>query len=73
MIQAVKRFEPEKGFRLATYATEYILRSWSLVRSLTMAPVPLDGRKTHQYLSDCKTIMARPKSPPKVRLGMLYA
>jgi RNA polymerase sigma-32 factor len=39
-MQAVKRFEPEKGFRLATYAIwwiraaihEYILRSWSLVR-----------------------------------------
>jgi RNA polymerase sigma-32 factor len=40
LIQAVKRFEPEKGFRLATYAIwliraaiqEYILRSWSLVK-----------------------------------------
>src|SRR3977135_176268 len=40
LMQAVKRFEPEKGFRLATYATwwikaaiqEYILRSWSLVK-----------------------------------------
>ena len=40
MMQAVKRFEPERGFRLATYAMwwirasiqEYILRSWSLVR-----------------------------------------
>jgi RNA polymerase sigma-32 factor len=40
LMQAVKRFEPEKGFRLATYAIwwiraaiqEYILRSWSLVR-----------------------------------------
>src|SRR3954470_13998196 len=39
LMQAVKRFEPEKGFRLATYAMwwikasiqEYILRSWSLV------------------------------------------
>src|SRR5881227_1858500 len=38
LMQAVKRFEPEKGFRLATYAMwwikaaiqEYILRSWSL-------------------------------------------
>jgi len=41
LMQAVKRFEPEKGFRLATYAMwwikaaiqEYILRSWSLVKS----------------------------------------
>jgi RNA polymerase sigma-32 factor len=40
LMQAVKRFEPEKGFRLATYAIwwikaaiqEYILRSWSLVK-----------------------------------------
>src|SRR5436190_267448 len=40
LIQAVKRFEPEKGFRLATYAMwwikaavqEYIIRSWSLVK-----------------------------------------
>ncbi|MFM7334841.1 MAG: RNA polymerase sigma factor RpoH [Tabrizicola sp.] len=40
MMQAVKRFDPEKGFRLATYAMwwirasiqEYILRSWSLVK-----------------------------------------
>jgi RNA polymerase sigma-32 factor len=45
LIQAVKRFEPERGFRLATYATwwikasiqEYILRSWSLVRIGTTA------------------------------------
>src|SRR6516162_10633402 len=45
LLQAVKRFEPEKGFRLATYATwwikaaiqEYILRSWSLVKMGTTA------------------------------------
>ena len=44
-MQAVKRFEPEKGFRLATYAMwwikaaiqEYILRSWSLVKMGTTA------------------------------------
>src|SRR5437899_3827013 len=45
LIQAVKRFEPDKGFRLATYAMwwikaaiqEYILRSWSLVKMGTTA------------------------------------
>jgi RNA polymerase sigma-32 factor len=45
LMQAVKGFEPDKGFRLATYATwwikaaiqEYILRSWSLVRMGTTA------------------------------------
>lgn len=45
LMQAVKRFEPERGFRLATYAIwwikaaiqEYILRSWSLVKMGTTA------------------------------------
>ena len=45
LMQAVKRFEPEKGFRFATYAMwwikaaiqEYILRSWSLVKMGTTA------------------------------------
>jgi RNA polymerase sigma-32 factor len=45
LMQAVERFEPEKGFRLATYAVwwikaaiqEYILRSWSLVKLGTTA------------------------------------
>jgi len=44
-MQAVKRFDPDKGFRLATYAMwwikaaiqEYILRSWSLVKMGTTA------------------------------------
>ena len=45
LMQAVKRFEPEMGFRLTTYAKwwiraaiqEYILRSWSLVKIGTTA------------------------------------
>jgi RNA polymerase sigma-32 factor len=45
LLQAVERFEPEKGFRLTTYAVwwikaaiqEYILRSWSLVKMGTSA------------------------------------
>src|SRR5512134_2792548 len=45
LMQAVKKFDPDKGFRLATYAMwwiraaiqEYILRSWSLVKMGTTA------------------------------------
>jgi RNA polymerase sigma-32 factor len=45
LMRAVKKFEPDRGFRLSTYAiwwikaamTEYVLRSWSLVRMGTMA------------------------------------
>src|SRR6187431_69439 len=45
LMQAVKKFDPERGFRLATYAMwwikasiqEYILRSWSLVKMGTTA------------------------------------
>jgi RNA polymerase sigma-32 factor len=45
LMQAIRRFEPDKGFRLATYATwwikaaiqEYILRSWSMVKMGTTA------------------------------------
>ena len=45
MMQAVRRFDPERGFRLATYAMwwiraaiqEYILHSWSLVKMGTTA------------------------------------
>jgi RNA polymerase sigma-32 factor len=46
LMQAVKKFNPEKGFRLATYAMwwikasiqEYVLRSWSLVKMGTTTP-----------------------------------
>lgn len=45
LMKAVKKFEPEKGFRLSTYAmwwirasiTEFVLRSWSMVRMGTLA------------------------------------
>ncbi len=45
LMRAVKKFEPDRGFRLSTYAmwwikaaiTEYVLKSWSLVRMGTMA------------------------------------
>src|SRR6202158_1303256 len=45
LMRAIQRFDPEKGFRLATYAVwwirasirEYILRSWSLVNMATTA------------------------------------
>ena len=45
LMRAVKKFEPDRGFRLSTYAmwwikasvTEYILRSWSLVKMGTMS------------------------------------
>jgi RNA polymerase sigma-32 factor len=58
-MQAVKRFEPDKGFRLATYAMwwikaaiqEYILSLWSLVRWA----LPPTRRS-------CSSTCARPKS-----------
>src|SRR6266849_6430184 len=51
MMQAVKRFDPDRGFRLATYAMwwiraaiqEYILHSWSLVKMGTTAALKSDG------------------------------
>src|SRR5262252_9804609 len=62
LMQAIKRFEPDKGFRLATYATwwikaaiqEYILRSWSLVKMGTTAnqkKVFLNLRKAQSKIS----------------------
>src|SRR6202163_2936470 len=62
LMQAVERFEPEKGFRFATYAVwwikaaiqEYILRSWSLVKMGTTAnqkKVFFNLRKTQNKIS----------------------
>jgi len=59
LMQAVERFEPEKGFRFATYAKwwikaaiqEYILRSWSLVRMGTTA----ERRKLFFHLREAKS------------------
>jgi len=61
LMQAVKKFEPERGFRLATYAMwwikaaiqEYVLRSWSLVKMGTTAAqksyFSIFVRRNHQY------------------------
>src|ERR1700676_2949017 len=62
LMQAVEHFEPEKGFRFATYAVwwikaaiqEYILRSWSLVkmgRSANQKKVFFNLRKTQNKIS----------------------
>jgi RNA polymerase sigma-32 factor len=59
LMQAAKRFEPERGFRFATYAVwwiraaiqEYILRSWSLVRMGTTA----NQRKLFFHLREAKS------------------
>src|ERR1700730_8359732 len=62
LMQALKRFEPEKGFRFATYATwwikaaiqEYILRSWSLVergRTAKQKQLFFNLRKTKSKIS----------------------
>lgn len=62
LMQAVKRFDPEKGFRLATYALwwikssihEFILRSWSLVKIGTTA----NQRKLFFKLREAKLAIA---------------
>src|SRR6202522_562486 len=84
LMQAVKRFEPEKGFRLATYAMwwikasiqEYILRSWSLVKMGTTAnqkKLFFNLRKEEQDISALEEGDLRPEhvSAIATKLGVL--
>src|SRR3546814_6344029 len=60
LMQGVKKFEPERGFRLATYAMwwirasiqEFILRSWSLVKMGTTA-----AQRSEEHTSDLQSLM----------------
>ncbi len=83
LMQAVKRFEPEKGFRLATYAMwwirasiqEYILRSWSLVKMGTTASQKklfFNLRKVKSQISALEDGDLRPEHVKKIahRLGV---
>jgi len=83
LMQAVKRFEPEKGFKLATYAMwwirasiqEYILRSWSLVKMGTTASQKklfFNLRKAKSKISAFEEGDLRPEHVAKIatRLGV---
>jgi RNA polymerase sigma-32 factor len=83
LMQAVKRFEPEKGFRFATYAKwwikaafqEYILRSWSLVKLGTTAnqkKLFFNLRKTKSKISALEEGDLRPEQVKIIarRLGV---
>ena len=82
LLQAVKRFEPEKGFRLATYARwwikatiqEYILHSWSLVKmgtSINQKKLFFNLRKAKSKLSALEEGDLRPDQD-KLDLGAAW-
>jgi RNA polymerase sigma-32 factor len=84
LMQAVKKFEPDKGFRLATYAMwwirasiqEYILRSWSLVKMGTTAAQKklfFNLRKAKSEISAIEDGDLRPEQVRHIahRLGVL--
>lgn len=76
MMQAVKRFDPDKGFRLATYAMwwikaamqEYVLHSWSLVKIGTTAAQKKLFFNLRRMKRDLKAIDEGDLSPEKVKL-----
>jgi RNA polymerase sigma-32 factor len=84
LMQAVKKFEPDKGFRLATYAMwwirasiqEYILRSWSLVKMGTTAAQKklfFNLRKAKSEISALEEGDLRPEQVSQIatKLGVL--
>ena len=86
LMQAVKKFEPDKGFRLATYAMwwirasiqEYILRSWSLVKMGTTAAqnkLFFNLRKAKSAISAFQEGDLRPEQVSEIatKLGVLDA
>jgi len=86
LMQAVKKFEPDKGFRLATYAMwwirasiqEYILRSWSLVKMGTTAAQKklfFNLRKAKSQISAFQDGDLRPEQVTEIatKLGVLHS
>ena len=84
LMQAVKKFEPDKGFRLATYAMwwirasiqEYILRSWSLVKIGTTAAQKklfFNLRKAKSHINALEDGDLRPEQVSEIatKLGVL--